>query len=212
MPVQLESPHRFRERILEPEWQATIDWLADTVREADPEHDWIVLDSISPTWEFVQSWYSQQVHGSDLAEMMVRVRRESANMAAFNANIVGEMTWPLIKREYSAKLYRPLQKWRGHLILTAQAKDLGKRDREDDTLSLLYGHIGFKPTGEGQLHHVASTNLFLDHPKHGVFRFTTVKDRNREEVDKQTYDDFAVDYLQEIAGWEPVVVKKGAAK
>ena len=66
----------------------------------------------------------------------------------------------------------------GKVILTSGAP----RSNDNDEERMLYGHLGYKPSGEGSLHYMASTNLFLSHPERGEWTINTVKDRNREEI------------------------------
>jgi hypothetical protein len=196
-------------REVDPDWRDVTDTLAAVLEVADPDTDWIVVDSITPTWDYVQTWLSEQVHGTDLAGHMAKLRAEAADIKEFNKELTSDMTWPLIKREYQQRIYRPLQKWRGHLILTAEGAEVGRFD--NDEAKALYGHLGFKPKGEGRLHHVTSTTLFLTKVKE-THRFTTVKDRNRDEMERAEWDDFAMDYLRDVGGWRPIVKKKAATQ
>ena len=86
-------------------------------------------------------------------------------------------------------------------------RDLEDR-READEERMLFGHLGFKPSGEGSLHHMASTNLFFSHAQRNTWTINTVKDRNRDEVEHLQVESFAMDYLRDIAGWRPLIGKK----
>ena len=181
-------------------WDTFISMFEGLVATADPEHDWIVVDPVSPSYDWVQNWVLGAVHGDkDLARTLMELRRTfpaDKDYAVARSNL---MNWELVKKEY-AKLYRAIQRWKGHLILTAEAKAVG--NREDDTgIKMLYGPLGFMPAGQKQLPHVAATNLFLSHPKRGRWEVTTIKDRNREELDREPIEDFGLDYLVMVAGW-----------
>lgn len=167
----------------------------------DPENDWFVVDSATSPWQYVQAWYSQQVHGADLSEHMLKVRQTSADLKEYNKILSGDMTWPLINREYMDRFIRPMHKWRGHVYLTAEAANVGKDD--DDQDKLIYGTIGMKPKGQNSLHHQMSSNLFL-YQGAGVWKITTAKDRGRERMWQENLDSFARDYLVGIAGWKIV--------
>jgi hypothetical protein len=189
-------------------WESTMQVLSETIEEADPSKDWLVVDSVTPTWDYVQNWYQRQVYGEDKASHMVALRAQhSDDMEKYHKAMMEDMNWPAVKAEY-ARLYRMIQKWKGHLILTAEAKALGKK--EDDETRMLFGHIGFKPGGEGRLHHVSSTTVFMFHPARGVWKATTAKDRNRDEMENTPIENFAMDYLKDIAGWELKVTKVDA--
>jgi hypothetical protein len=57
---------------------------------------------------------------------------------------------------------------------------------------------------------MASTNLLLAHTGHGSWEMSTVKDRNRIEMEHEAVENFAYDYLRDVAGWVPVRSKKKA--
>lgn len=187
----------------EPYWEPYTKQLAEVCKMGNPEKDWLVIDSISPTWEMCQDWYLFQIYGDDFATHMIKLRAEyKDDMKAFAAARSADMNWPDVKKEYASRVYRPIQAWHGNLIITAEAKKVSGQDSND--IQMEFGPIGYKPSGESRLMYVAASNIFLDHPKRGLWRMTTTKNRNREELDKAPVDDFAVDFLQDIAGWEMV--------
>jgi hypothetical protein len=189
--------------VVDTEWDPFCEGLADTVGRGDPEIDWLVLDTISPSWESVQNWYLEQVYGHDLPAHLIELRKTYADdLKAYHKALTEDMNWSAVKKEYGRRVWIPIRNWKGNLIICAEAKSVG-RDDNDET-RMLYGPLGFKPTGEARLSHVAATNLFLDHPNRGTWRMTTIKDRNRGELEHTVIDDFGMDYLVEIAGWVPV--------
>lgn len=189
---------------VQPEWEdfiSVLEGLVDTYGD-DPDR-WLVIDSISPTWELVQNWYVQLAIGNDMGRFLAELRRDSDSVKDYNASIVENMNWPAVKKEYS-RTWRAIMSWKGHLVLTAEAASI-KGERDADQLAL-YGQVGYKPVGEKRLHHVTSTTLFLEHGKRG-WMFTSVKDRNRDEVEKKVVDELedggmASSYLREVAGWK----------
>jgi len=190
--------------VMEDDWVPFTQQLADMVDNGDPEVDWLVIDPCGPiTWDMVQDWYLITVYGEDVAAHLTTLRQQHAgdnDLKAFHDELSEHMNWPVIKKEYGRRLWNVLRRWHGNLIITAEAKKTGSRDEDDE--KMLYGPIGYKPAGERRMTHVGATNLFLDHPRQGVWRATTVKDRNRDEMDKVVIDDFGLDYLVEYAGWE----------
>lgn len=196
-------------RIPDVEWESWTAELAAVVDAADPENDWIIIDSITPTWSMVQDWYLQQQFGDDLPRHLAKLKKAHGDDARGYGRAVTEtMNWPLVKKEYGSRLIAPLQRWKGHLIVTAEAKSVGGMDNEETTM--IFGPIGAKPSGEGRLVYLASTNIYLAHPKRGVWTATTVKDRNRAEMDKEPFEDFGIDYLTGVAGWEIVRARRAA--
>jgi hypothetical protein len=187
-------------------WEPLVEATARVMREGDHNDDWLVVDSASPTWDAVQGWYAQQVMGGSLAEYMVELRKNSADMKEFNKALAADGRWQFINKEYFDKFYGVIRNWRGHLILTAEAAAIG-RD-ESDEIKEVFGHLGYKPKGQGRLHHIGHTNLFFVKRGHDRWTVTTVKDRNRQEVERMDVKDFAMDYLRGIAGWKVVVEAK----
>lgn len=202
----------------DPTWAEFITAVETIVERNNDEDNWLVLDSISPSWDAVQEWYGDLVYSSNLGGMMADLRKGANNQADYVKQLGEMMNWPAVKKEYS-RLYRALQRWHGHVILTAEAKSIqGERDAD---LKAIYGPVGYKPAGEGRLHHVTSTTLFVKKQQVGVrstWKFTTIKDRNRDEVENapiEAIDEggFADSYLREVAGWRPVrPAAKGTAK
>jgi len=189
-------------------WLSCMETLQEMVAQADPAEDWLVIDSITPTWSWVQNWFQELHNGEDLTAHLIKLKLQHADDAtAYNKAVLDDMNWPLVKKEYQ-RLYRIIQQWKGHLIITAEGKALGRREGDEE--KMLYGHLGYKPSGEGSLHHMASTNLFLSHPARGQWVLNTVKDRNRDEAENLEVEEFALDYLRDVAGWVPVVGKKKA--
>ena len=193
----------------DPSWQSYIEAVEKIVEKHNDEDNWLVLDSISPSWDAVQEWYGDLVYGNNLGGVMADLRAGAANQGDYMKQLTEVMNWPAVKKEY-ARLYRALQRWHGHVILTAEAKSI--QNERDQDLKAIYGPVGYKPAGEGRLHHVTSTTLFVKKQQVGVrsaWKFTTIKDRNRDEVENapiEAIDEggFADSYLREVAGWRPV--------
>lgn len=183
------------------DWDKWTAAFAKMLKAARSDHDWIVPDSISGSYDSVQNYASEAVHGHDLATHMLQLKQQFPNdPKGYQKALSNSMNWPWVKKEYQQRVWGPLAEWQGHVFMTAEAKSVSKdADAEE---KMIYGPIGYKPNGQGRINHVMSTNLFFAHPAHGRWEFTTVKDRNREEVDRRTYTEFAIDYLVGIAGWE----------
>jgi hypothetical protein len=184
------------------DWQECIDAIARVIEEGDPEHDWLVIDPFSPLWDYVQNWMSTQVHSANLDEYVVNLRAESADIKSFNKELSEAMNWPVVNRVWTDKVLKPLRRWKGHLLLVCEAQQTGRND--DDEARDLFGHLGLKPAGQKRNHHIASTNILLSKSGHGEYKMTTAKDRNRDELEKETFENFAMDYLRDVAGWTRV--------
>lgn len=185
------------------DWATCLEALETAIDVADPEEDWLAIDSASPcTYSWVQDWTMEQMYQNDLPHMLMELRHKHADDSKeFFAAKSDLMQWDIVKKEY-AKFWRLLGSWRGNLIMTAEAKQI-YRDalKKDPEAKMLYGVLGVYPDGQSQIRHAMSTTLFMDHPETWEWRYTTIKDRNREPQDKKNIEEFAVDYLANVAGW-----------
>lgn len=186
---------------IDDDWESLTETLVTILTNADPENDWVVIDPFNLGWDYVQAWMSDQVHGVDIEDHLVRLRAESDTLKEFQSEVGDSMNWPLVTKTFTNKLMKPISRWRGHLVLVCEATRIGKK--EDDESKALFGHLGLKPAGHKRTHHICSTNLLLMKKDHGVHKMTTAKDRNRPELENQEFDDFGWDYLRDVAGWEP---------
>lgn len=192
----------------EPDWESMTAALGDVTAKADRSAgDWVVIDSISPAWDFVQAFTTENVVGSDIARYMMQVRKDAENLSDFHKQLMDSVPWNIVKKEYARLITIPIRNWGGNLVLTAEAKKLSKRDLEDTQLKDWFSRVGVKPSGEGRLPYITSTVMHLEAAKTG-WKMTTVKDRNREKVEHQPFENFAVGYLMGVAGWQRVKATK----
>ena len=185
-------------------WTPFAEAMQRIINTGDMENDWLVIDPATVTWQMVQSWYSEMVHGSDISDHMIKLRKETAGEAdpikAFNKELSTDMTWQIINKQYSEKFYNLFRQWRGHSILVCEAttvrRDAAPEERRE------FGFIGAKPKGQNSIGYVGATNVYLEHPDQKKWTYTTTKDRGRELQLRVPFDDFATDYLVNVADWE----------
>ncbi len=195
-----EIEDRITVKAIDAIWDEFVAAFEEILEQADMDNDWLVIDPATITWQMVQSWFSEQVHGNDIASHMVQLRKETKDIKEFNKELTSDMTWPIINKLYQEKFYGLYRKWRGHVILVCEATAVRKDAEEAERAE--FGFVGAKPAGQKSMGHVGATNVYLDHPKIDIWRMTTTKDRGRELQEKVPFDDFAVDYLVDVAGWE----------
>jgi len=187
-------------------WGTMKGWVARMREEAGTD-DWVAIDSLTPAWDDVQAWFTEQAFGADIADYFIQVRKALADsgddkkgnpLGAFE----GFKDWPSINKEYARRLSNVLLRMPCHLIVTCEQSQLGKEDQKDLDMMGMYGQLGVKPKGQKRNGHIMSTVIWMQKARTGVYRMTTVKDRGRAEMSKMTFEDFAMEYLVEIAGWE----------
>lgn len=158
--------------------------------------DWLVVDFFSPGWDAVQDWYVQQVHGKNLDTYFLEARKRQAK----GNPIDGDKDWPIIKRVY-AKWVEALKTCPGHVYVTTPAQAVGERD--DAAVRAMFGVHGVRPAGNKQTGHWPHTVLLFTKTRVGEYVVSTVKDRERRELDKATVANFVNGYLIPIAGFRP---------
>lgn len=166
--------------------------------------DWLCIDSMSHTWSAVQSWFIEQVHGDQIEDYFLDVRKKKAaskdDKKALGA-LDGWMDWPVINKQYFT-LYRAINRFPGHVYMTAEQTSVNEKE-DGKEVKGLFGPYGVKPVGQKRLGFVPATVLMLNKSRAGVYSVTTIKDRGRPEVeDRPLSDDFAQDYLIGLAGWK----------
>jgi hypothetical protein len=185
------------------DWKKGIQKVSQNMRE----DDWIVIDSSTPTWDAVQAWFVEEVHGKDIDEyflarrMMDQAAKDSGNgdnKRGFSALSGEDGDWQIINKEYFKHFYNALIKSPGHVYLTAEQAAIEKNDEKDTKAA--YGGLGFRPKGQKRLGHVPMTTLWFTKHNNG-FYMTTAKDRGRADQDNTPVRNFAVDYLINVAGW-----------
>lgn len=195
------------------DWPAILD-AARTVQKQVTRGDWVVCDSMTPTWNAVQEHFTSEVHGNDIETYLldIRKKREAASknggmkgssLEAFD----GWMDWSVINPMYF-RLYKHLLTQPGHLLLTAEGQAVG--DTDGKAMKDTYQVHGIRPAGQKKLGFLTNTVLITKKGRKGEYTLTTVKDRGREDVEDIELDDFAKDYLQKVAGWKPKPYREDA--
>jgi len=153
--------------------------------------DWLVIDGLTVAWAAVQSWYFTNAYGIDEDEFFMKQKKGQIEEDGAN--------WTVINKRYfklTSLLFRTL----GHVYITAESTQLGKRE-ESDTQKR-YQAFGVKPAGQKRLGHMPNTVLLFTKQRTGMWQMSTVKDRDRPEMNSQPFVDFGKEYLRGVAGWK----------
>jgi hypothetical protein len=191
------------------DFQGHVDRIADIATRVQPQ-DWVCVDLLTPTWDAVQGWYSDQVFHQSIEDYFIEVRSRKSTgkqggddktLAAFE----GFMDWPVINKVYQGKFMVPLMSLPCHIYCTAEAdkvSETGKIQDSRDTKAL-FGPYGAKPKGQKTTGHRFATVLLMTKDRIGGWTMTTVKDIGRPILNNQPVSDFATDYLLKVARWMP---------
>ncbi|MDX1746984.1 MAG: AAA family ATPase [Halobacteriales archaeon] len=158
------------------------------------EHDWLVIDFVGSAWSAVQDWYVETIYDSSIDEFFLQAR---LNMKSGNP-LDGWKDWSVINRVYKKWMDKIVHRTASHVYMTAVADPV--RDTDDQALRQIYGRIGARPRGQKDLGHHPHT-VALNTALGNEWYMTTVKDRSRPLVTGKQINDFAIDYLVNIAGW-----------
>lgn len=188
------------------DWHEFVENMDQIDKDGDNKADVLVVDNATFTWSWVQDAHVQAQYGADIDEFMAQLKRENPNsMKEYSAALADGMQWPLVNKKYVKGFYRHFHKWRGHAIMIAESKPVSKQEKDEDIITQFKVH-GAQPAGQKELPFVMATNvLFLDRGiRNGkaTWAMTTTKDRGRPKQEKMELDEFAIDYLVDIAGWE----------
>jgi hypothetical protein len=164
--------------------------------------DWVMIDMISPAWDWVQSKFSEEIFGKGTDEYFLQARKAQKADDKGPTGFEGWRDWPTINSMWGA-FARDIVKWPSNLYCTGEQKKLNTDQAEKDT-KVTFGPWGFTPVGQKRLPHNFNTILWKTALKPGEYKMTTVKDRGRAQHKAITVDNFAKDYLVKTAGWKLV--------
>lgn len=183
------------------EWTTVYEWpeYVEAITNFAPKvtvDDWTIIDFISPAWEAVQNFYVSEIFKTDIAEYFLEARKA---MKGGNP-LDGWKDWQYINRLYKSWINMTLHRVAGHKYFTAQAESI--RDTDDKAIRAMFGSHGVRPRGQKELGYQAHTILLSSGNRAGEAFLTTIKDRERTPLSDLKVNEFAVDYLVNVAGWQ----------
>jgi hypothetical protein len=180
------------------EWKVLASSL-QTVSKVLGPNDWVMIDMMTVTYDWVQEAYTDRVFKKDRSDFFQDKRAQQA-AGGKEGGSFSFIDWPILKDMYQTDLMRPIMMMKGHVYATAALKALDDRAGANERST--FGAFGVMPAGEKNTQFTFHTVLWKFSPKQGTFAFTTIKDRARPFVSTYNVDDFAIDYLVNIGGWQ----------
>lgn len=174
------------------EYEAAIDTYAPLI---GPD-DWTIIDFVSPAWEAVQNHYIAEIFKTDSAEYFLEARKA---MKGGNP-LDGWKDWQYINKLYKQWINQVLHRVGGHKYMTAHSEAI--RETDDKAIRTMFGGHGVRPRGQKELGYQAHTILLGGVNRAGEVSITTIKDRERTPVEEKLVNEFTIDYLTTIAGWQ----------
>lgn len=157
--------------------------------------DWLVVDFISPAWEYVQEFYIEQVFKENMDDYFLSARKQLKGGNPLD----GWADWGVINRLYRTWFNQVFYRIPGHKFLTTAIEPL--RDTDDRAIKATFSAVRVRPRGQKHLGHAPHTVLFAQAISPGEIYLTTVKDREREALANKALNQFTLDYLVSIGGW-----------
>lgn len=172
------------------DYDSLVEVTADVAKNA-VKGDWIVIDSISNYWQWVQDNYAEKHFGVDT---MAEARAERPNL---------EVNWQKVNADYRKMVLPIITRHPAHLYVCAQADTVSTDGKWKDSKEVaeMFGRYGMKPVGQKQLGYQFHTVLLMKQPAKDEWTVTTVDDPSREKLVNAPLNDFVMSYLLPVAGW-----------
>lgn len=183
------------------------DWIScckalDTIKTKITGNDWLIIDLLDSTWSMVQNYFVSEIFKKDAGDYFLQMRKEMKVGSSSLSVLKGWTDWVTINRMYEDFINLACYQLPCNVFFCCKASKL---NAEDDTETQdTYSSYGLQPSGEKKNSYRVHTVLLLTHDKHGYY-LTTIKDRGRLRFENMALTpeaNFAVKYLQMIAGWE----------
>lgn len=173
------------------------------VKSLAQPHDFLIVDLLCRTWDFVQDYFTRQVFGKSQDEyfMDARKRIQQSTKKEAPGALEGFRDWQYIKQLYKAFLNDILFEAFCNVICTSLPSLLDEKMDDKDSKNL-YSRIGFKPAGQKKIGAAFHTVMYVNSFS-GEHYITTVKDRCRTHLSCQLTH-FGIQYLIGVCGWKVV--------
>jgi phage terminase small subunit len=186
---------------------AAQDWAGcckalDDIKPNVTSEDWLVVDMLCSVWDFVQSFFVEEIFGQDIASYFLQARKELKQGASSLSALRGWTDWGVINKLYQTWINEIAYRLPCHVFFTCKATRVGQDDEAD--IRDMYSTFGVRPEGEKRNTYRVHSVFLLTHDRNG-FYMSTVKDRGRVRLENTSLtpeQNFATKYLQLFAGWE----------
>lgn len=187
------------------------DWLK---KEPVKPIDWLVIDMIDVTWEFVQRHFVGSVFEEDMGEYFLQVRRDVQARGGVGADgkqvtsiiregLSGWVDWSVINKMYNDVIPPLLYTTPCHVYAAAKVQEIPRNEKDPEIMNI-FGEMRLRPSGQKNLGHQLHS-IFLLKPGIKKWFITTMKDRgNRTYFEDIQLHSFYKQYLVVKAGWPMV--------
>jgi hypothetical protein len=182
-------------------WQDYVAFRNQVMPVLRPQ-DWLIVDFVGDAWPAVQDWFVTEVHGETPEDYFLAVRKamQGKALGAFE----GFTDWSVINKQYRGWFHRLINQATYNVLCTSKAEPLSNSNKptEDPTFRSVFAKVGKKTVGQKDLPYSFHTLLLAGEDARGFRTLSTVKDRERKPLEGVRINEFALDYLKAVAGWE----------
>jgi hypothetical protein len=174
----------------------------DDIKLKVTSKDWLVVDMLCSAWDFVQSFFVEEIFGKNIASYFLQARKELKQGASNLSALKGWTDWSVINKLYQTWINEVTYRLPCHIFFACKAATVTKDD--EVAIQDMYSIFGIRPEGEKRNTYRVHSVFLLTHDRNG-FYISTVKDRGRirlENTPLTPEQNFATKYLQLFAGWE----------
>jgi hypothetical protein len=183
------------------------DWLScckalENIKPKVTHKDWLVVDMLCSVWDFVQSYFVEEIFGKDIASYLLQVRKDLKQGASNLSALKGWTDWSVINKLYQTWINEIAYRLPCHIFFACKATRVSRDDETD--IQDTYSVYGVRPEGEKRNTYRVHSVFLLTHDRDG-FYMSTIKDRGRPRLESAPLtpeQNFATKYLQLFAGWE----------
>jgi hypothetical protein len=182
------------------------DWLecCKALNEIKPKvtsNDWLVVDMLCSVWDFVQSYFVEEIFDKDIGSYFMQARKEMKGGSSNLSALKGWTDWSVVNKLYQTWINEITYRLPCHIFFTCKATKLSREDDEDTRD--MYSTFGLRPEGEKRNAYRVHSVFLLTHEREN-FYISTIKDRGRirlENTPLTLEQNFATKYLMIFAGW-----------
>ena len=176
------------------EWEDYERFGQHAIKTAGPD-DWIVVDFIGSAWKAVQDYYIRRVFHKDIGDYFLDLRETGKK----ESKTWDDNKWMVINPLYNRFVMNLLFRAKSHIFCTAKSEPLS--GNEGKQVLEMFQPFSCKPIAQKELAFQFHTVIVSGRGVRGEWMISTAKDRQRVELRNQVVNDFAIDYLTNIAGW-----------
>lgn len=177
--------------------------------ESAMRDDWLAVDLFSATWDAVQSSFVEDIFDTTMDSYVMAKRRALQDRREVEKKTSGgalgifeqDTDWTTINHVYR-QLQATLRRFPCHVIACSEIDQIDSKRKNDKEMLRLFGPYGVKPKGQKRSPHLFHTVLLMSKMGSDNYTITTVGDREREVLEDDDAGEFAITYLQHVAGWK----------